>query len=274
MNILGTGLSGLVGSRVVAVQSQHVFENLDLSVGVDILNESQVRSAIEKSSAQVVVHFAAFTDTAKAFAQHGDKTGPAYMVNVIGTQNVARAAKEAGKYFIHISTSYVFDGKKEQNYTETDVRCPIEWYGMTKSWAEEQVESIGGRYAILRIDRPYHFDSFSKLDLLHKVKKQLEEGSLLPQFSDTRWNPTNIDRFAAILMYFASKQPENGIYHTTTEPEYSDYSFAQWVNEYYRLQKLVVKGSLTEYLATHDRPYQRNTSLSTAKLQQLLIEAS
>jgi dTDP-4-dehydrorhamnose reductase len=274
MKVLGTGLSGLVGSKFVDLYRDSIeFQNLDLSSGVDILNESQVNAAFEASEATAVIHFAAFTDTQKAFEQQGDKEGPAYKVNVLGTRNIALAAKKTGKYLIHISTAYVFDGTKVGKYTETDEKHPIEWYGQTKAWAEDEVEHICPHYSILRIDRPYRLDEFPKLDLLHKVKKQLEEGSLPPQFADTFWTPTSIEEFSKLLAWISQYQPD-GIFHTTTEPEYSDFTFAQWVNEYYGINGRVEQGSLTEYLKTHPRPYHRNTSLDTSKIRALIQDSA
>lgn len=271
MKILGTGLSGLVGSKFVDLyKDQHEFLNLDLSSGVDILNESQVNVAFEKSDAPVAIHFAAFTDTQKAFEQNGDKEGPAYKVNVLGTRNIATAAKRTGKYLIHISTAYVFDGNKVGKYTEEDSVSPIEWYGQTKAWAEDEVQHICDAYSILRIDRPYRLDEFPKLDLLHKIKAQLEQGSLPPQFADTSWTPTSIEKFSQILAWVCENKP-NGIFHTTTEPEYSDYTFACFVRDYYRMQGEVVQGSLSEYLKTHPRPYQKNTALDTQKILNLML---
>lgn len=271
MDILGTGLSGLVGSKFVQLYSSvHSFQNLDLTSGVDILNASQVNAAFAASSAPVIVHFAAFTDTQKAFEQAGDKTGPAYMVNVLGTRNIAQAAKATGKYLIHISTAYVFDGEKIGKYTEEDAVHPIEWYGQTKAWAEEEVQTHAGAHSILRIDRPYRQDEFPKLDILHKIKAKLEAGELPPQFTDTSWTPTSVEKFSEILDWVANHQPQ-GIFHTTTEPEYSDYSFAEFVKQYYRIDREVAQGSLTEYLKTNPRPYQRNTSLDTSKLQRIML---
>lgn len=269
MKILGTGLSGLVGSKFVDLYANvHEFQNLDLTSGVDILNESQVQAAFESSDAPVVVHFAAFTDTQKAFEQNGDKDGPAYKVNVLGTRNIAKAAQATGKYLIHISTAYVFDGEKIGRYTEEDPVRPIEWYGQTKAWAEDEVREHSSLYSILRIDRPYRQDEFPKLDILHKIKAKLEAGELPPQFSDTTWTPTSVEKFSQLLSWIAENKPV-GIYHTTTEPEYSDYSFALFVRQYYRINREVQKGSLTEYLKDHPRPYQRNTSLDTSKIRQL-----
>lgn len=272
MNIIGTGLSGLVGSKFVQMHSEeHSFLNLDLTTGVDILNADQVMEAFKKSDAPVAVHFAAFTDTQKAFEQSGDKEGMAYKVNVLGTRNIATAAKETGKYLIHISTAYVFDGKKEGLYTEEDAPSPIEWYGQTKAYAEEEVIALEGKYSILRIDRPYRNDDFPKLDILHKIKAKLEEGTLPPQFSDTSWTPTAIETFSSMLLQIALQQPQ-GIFHTTTEPVFSDYSFALWVKEKFDLPGEVKEGSLASYLASNPRPYQKNTALDTTKVRSIMAQ--
>src|SRR5260221_8916865 len=99
--LLGTGLSGLVGSKFVDMYSDtYDFANMDLTNGVDILNEEQVVEFVSKSKASVIVHMAAFTDVTKAFEQEGDKEGMAYKVNVIGTRNMVKASKQFGKHLI------------------------------------------------------------------------------------------------------------------------------------------------------------------------------
>ncbi|PWU24338.1 hypothetical protein C5B42_00020 [Candidatus Cerribacteria bacterium 'Amazon FNV 2010 28 9'] len=269
--ILGTGLSGLVGSKFLEL-SKEKFEckNLDLTMGVDILNEKQVMQAVEASNADTIIHMAAFTDVTKAFEETGNKDGVTYRVNVLGTRNIVKAAKAFDKYLVHISTAYVFDGNKESPYIETDERHPIEWYGQTKAWAEEEVEQGNGRFSVLRIDRPYRLDTFSKLDLLHKVMEKLKTNSLPPQFSDTSWTPTSIETFSQWLMQIVQGKPQ-GIFHTTTEQLFSDYTFALWVKEQYKLDGEVKEGSLTEYLQTNNRPYQRNTALDTQKIRTWLL---
>lgn len=272
--ILGTGLSGLVGSKFVELyQHSATFVNLDLSSGVNILDSDQVLRAVSASESPVIIHAAAYTDTQRAFEQDGDTKGPAFQVNVIGTRNVVHAAQKTGKYLLHISTAYVFDGEKNSAYLESDPVAPIEWYGKTKALAEDEVMAGCQSWSILRIDRPFRLDLFPKLDLLHKIKQALEEGRLPPQFSDTRWTPTSIEEFATILWTFVHHRPQ-GIFHTTTEPEYSDYSFALWVRDYYGIDREVQEGSLTAYLQSHPRPYHRNTALDTTKLRRFLSASS
>lgn len=62
MNIIGTGLNGLVGSKILEILSSYEFKNLSRQNGVDITNRDQVFSAITNSTSNLVFHMAAFTD--------------------------------------------------------------------------------------------------------------------------------------------------------------------------------------------------------------------
>lgn len=269
-HILGTGLSGLVGSKLVEMFSQqYEFQNLDLSMGVDITDEKLVHDAVEKSPAETIIHFAAFTDVTRAHQEQGDRTGVTYKVNVIGTKNIAQAAKKFGKHLIHISTAYVFDGEKEGLYVESDPMHPIEWYGQTKAWAEEEVVNSGVEYTILRIDQPYRQDDFPKPDILHRIKKGLEEGTLPPMFTDHTFTATSIETFSEWIQQIIEKKI-TGLYHATTDAMTTDYQFAQKVKEQFGLSAEIREGSLIEFLKTANRPYQKNTAMDNAKLKKVL----
>lgn len=268
--LIGTGLSGLVGSKFTQMFADHYdFQNLDLSSGVDITDLSTVQNAISQTDAEVVIHFAAFTDVSKAHQEQGDKSGVVYKVNVEGTKNVAQATKEAGKHLIHISTAYVFDGEKEGMYVETDQRNPIEWYGQTKAWAEEEVEKSGVSFTMFRIDQPYRLDDFPKKDVYHRIIDDLKNNTLPPMFTDHYFTATRIEWFAEVL-HQAVQQKFPGIYHATSEPKMSDYEFAVKIKDELNLPGEVKKGSLTEFLKTATRPYQKNTAMDSGKLKSVI----
>src|SRR5437763_16997741 len=94
--LLVTGLSGLLGSRIQAIAGRW-FElvNLDITEGIDITDRDQFYKAVQSHpEVKVLVHLAAFTDVSRAYAQTDDKEGPCYKINVIGTENVARACSQ------------------------------------------------------------------------------------------------------------------------------------------------------------------------------------
>jgi dTDP-4-dehydrorhamnose reductase len=273
-NILGTGLNGLVGSKFVSdFSDQYQFDNLDLrdeQRPVDITNNKQVEEVIAQSDAKFLIHFAAFTNVSAAFEESGDKNGLCYQVNVEGTKNIAQACQKFNKHLIHISTAYVFNGEKAGLYTEQDPLSPIEWYGQTKAWAEEVVQTTENlTWTILRIDQPFRSDPFDKLDVAWKLIKGMRAGKIYPQFSDHYFGPTYIDDFAKVLDAVI-RLKLTGLFHATSGEQWTDFAFAQSLAEQLNIDYQVEAGSLAKYLATSQRPYQKNTALSVAKLKATL----
>ena len=130
----------MIGSRLTELTSDD-FDWLPLrhTDGFDITSVDKVDKAITSFNGEAVLHLAAFTDLNAANKEQGDKNGPCYRINVLGTRNMAQACQKYGKYLIHVSTDAVFGGEKQSAYTEGDEPSPIEWYGQTKLWAEEEV---------------------------------------------------------------------------------------------------------------------------------------
>lgn len=271
--IIGTGLSGLVGSKVVDIlRPEFKFENMDLNhpqKPIDITKLDQVLEAVEKSPADTLLHFAAFTDVNKAWDEKDNKDGIVYKVNVVGTENMAKAAKEFGKHLVHISTAYVFDGEKAQPYTEEDPLHPIEWYGQTKAWAEEAVIDSGASYTILRIDQPFRSDVFNRPDVVHRIINGLLQGTLPPLFINHWIGPTYVDDFANVIRW-AIEEKEAGIFHASSGEQWTDFDLATTVQKLLQLPGEIKQGNLNEYLKRSNRPYQRNTAMSSSKLRRHL----
>lgn len=267
--VVVTGANGLIGSAFCSsIQHSHQVVTLDVSAPehpVDITRRADVLAALESSTAEHVVHFAAFTNVSAAWEQTDDTTGPAYQVNVVGTQNLVDACNETGKHLIAISTAYVFDGEQSEQYTEDDLPNPIEWYGKTKALAEEYVQNTADNWTILRIDQPFRAEPFAKLDLAHKIASELASDTLLPQFTDHYFGPTWIDDFVTTIQW-VMRTNKSGLYHASNGERWTNYQFAIAVAQLLGKEDMVKPGSLAEYLKTSNRPYQKNTSLNCHKL--------
>lgn len=269
--LLATGLNGLVGSKFKELFAEkYAIDNLDISDPVrpvNITDAAQIEELFAASPAQQVLHMAAFTDVNAAWQQNNDVSGPAYQVNVVGTHNIVKAAAATGKHIIHISTALVFDGKKTSAYTETDPVSPIEWYGQTKAEAEKIVQSSSGAWTILRIDFPFRSDDFPKPDIVRKTIQALHKG--LPLFSNHFYSPTYIDDLAKVIDWVI-RTKTTGLFNTSTDEKCSDYELGQAINDILGLGLEVKAGDLDAYLATVQRPYQRNTTMDCAKLKAVL----
>ena len=271
--LLTTGLNGLVGSRfALDFKNIYEFNNLDLrdqNKPTDITKYDQVLTRFNESTAKHVVHLAAYTDVTGAWQQTDDANGIAYQVNVIGTENIIKAAEATNKHVIYVSTAYVFDGEKKELYTEEDVPNPIEWYGKTKFLAEEVVKKAQCPWTILRIDQPFRSDAFEKVDTVHRIINGIKAGSLYPQFTNHYFGPTFVNDFGKVID-FILRTNTTGLFHATNGESWSDYDFAVAINEIKSLGAEIGKGDLEAYLKSSARPYQRNTAMSNEKLAKIL----
>ena len=131
MRYLVTGAAGMLG-----VDLQAALDDRDVTAlsraELDVTDLESVREAV--AGHDVVVNAAAYTrvDDAETHEE------AAFVVNAIGPENLAIAAREAGAKLVTISTDYVFDGGADEPYAEDAPRHPISAYGRTKAAGEER----------------------------------------------------------------------------------------------------------------------------------------
>ena len=211
--ILGTGLSGLVGSRIVELLGNvYDFTDLSFATGVDITDYDKVLERLESNPAQVIIHMAAKTDVDSC---EDDKIlgeeGSAWNVNVLGTKNIVDAAKKIGKRVLYISTDFVFDGSLP-NYAEDAEPNPVNWYGYTKYEAEQYLINSGISYSILRLAYPYRSFFPEKLDFVRRIIEKAKKGEKIFALTDHIFTPTFIDDIAVTLDVLLEKKA-TGIFH-------------------------------------------------------------
>lgn len=266
--ILATGLSGLVGTRVQELlRDRFDFEDLSLATGIDISNKDSLEKVFEKSDSSVVLHMAAKTDVDgceddKLFAEEGS----AWLVNVIGTENVVEAAKNTGKRVIYISTDFVFDGTKK-NYIEEDEPNPISWYGYTKFIGEEELKKSDVPGTILRISYPYRNRNKIRPDFIHRIIDVMKEKHNCYGLTDHIFTPTFIDDIAESLALFLSRNL-TGIYHIVGSSSLSTIDAVKLIAEIYNLDSVITPITRDAYFKNRAfRPF--NLSLSNAKIRKL-----
>jgi len=271
--IIGTGLSGLVGSRIVELlKDKFEFVDFSLDSGVNVLDQQSLTDAFEKNKdAVAVLHMAAFTDTNAAWEQKGDKSGICYQLNVEGTQNILNLAQKYNQYLIYISTDFVFDGTKTTPYLETDTPNPIEWYGETKYLGEKVITDSGyTNYNISRITYPYRAKFEPKVDIIRKVLTKLQNNEPVKMFSDQICTYTFIDDIAESLGYFLENKT-TGIYHLVGSSSHSPYEMCLEIAKAFNLNKdLISASSLEEYIKSQpagSRPWQKTLITSNEKVK-------
>ncbi|MEI8061640.1 MAG: dTDP-4-dehydrorhamnose reductase [Candidatus Berkelbacteria bacterium] len=169
--ILITGANGQLGLTLQDVFAGNELILTDRSE-LDISDTQAVENFVEAKKPEVIINAAAYTAVDQAEI---DKE-LARKINVDGAKNLARAAKKAGAIFFHVSTDFVFDGKKPNPYVESDEANPLSYYGQTKLDSEVAVEKIGGKYFILRTS--WLYSPFGKNFVKTIAKLGLEKDEL------------------------------------------------------------------------------------------------
>ena len=276
MKIIGTGLNGLVGSRIVELlNSSFEFESISRSTGVDITDASQVLDVVSKSPAEVVLHLAAKTDV-DGCEKDKDlrEKGEAWKINVEGTKNIVKACEKSGKKLIYVSTDFVFDGEigEGEFYTEESTPNPVNWYARTKYEGEKVVQQSSTPWVIVRLAYPYRAN-FTKPDFYRAIKKRLESGQPVAAVADHVFTPTFIDDFANCLRVLIEKKV-TGIFHTVGEEFLSPFDAADIIAEIFALDKNLISKTTREefFKGRAQRPFR--LALKNAKIESFGVKNS
>ncbi|MCZ2126853.1 MAG: dTDP-4-dehydrorhamnose reductase [Anaerolineales bacterium] len=118
---------------------------------LDLTDLAQLRQAIRRVAPQFIVNAAAYTDVDRAETE----VDLAQKINANAPRVMAEEARELNAAFVHYSTDYVFDGKKNSAYAETDATNPLNAYGQSKLDGEQAVAQVGGAALVLRTSWVY-----------------------------------------------------------------------------------------------------------------------
>ncbi|TSC88585.1 MAG: DTDP-4-dehydrorhamnose reductase [Microgenomates group bacterium Gr01-1014_7] len=264
--VLIFGGSGLVGSKFLELNAGRFNISSPPASLVDITDFNQASKFIEDSGAEVIINFAAFTHVEESEKQKNDKRGLAYMLNAAGAKNVADACKILEKHLIHISTEYIFDGTKSGSpYIEEDKPNPINWYGQTKYFGEQNVLESGCSYIIVRLSMPYSAYYQQKSDIARFFLNQLREKKQIKAIINQRITPTLTDDIANALAVLVEGKA-SGIYHVSSINHTTPFEFAKQIVQAFNLDSsLIVSMTLGEYNQKKMAKLLKNSWLDSAK---------
>ena len=240
MKILITGSKGQLGSELVELLSK---DNEVYGFGhkeLDVTDKNLVINTVSKIIPDVIIYSAAFTNVDGC--ESNIKT--AFDVNIIGTGNVAIASKKNKSKMVYISTDYVFDGKKNSPYLESDIPNPVSIYGISKYGGELIVKHFLNNFFIVRTSWLYSKRGKNFVNTILNIAKNKKE---LKVVYDQVGCPTYAPDLAnAISALISTKY--YGIYHITNSGECSWYEFAKKILEYAEIKDIKVTPISTEEL--------------------------
>jgi dTDP-4-dehydrorhamnose reductase len=205
LRVLVFGAGGQVGREVCRAAWPGSFELIPLDRNAaDLTKPTAVSAVIAQERPDLVINLAAYTAVDRAESE----PEAAWAVNCAGVAHIAAACGDDGTPLVHLSTDYVFDGRKRGPYCEGDAVNPLNVYGRSKEAAERAVRAAASRHIILRTAWVYgaYGTNF--------VKAMLRLGAERPVLrvvADQRGCPTAAADIASALIAIARKIERGGM---------------------------------------------------------------
>jgi len=218
MRIFITGYKGQLGQALYAALTEHTLSGCDLPE-LDITDRQAIGAAIADLAPDVVIHPAAWTDV-DGCARDPEK---AYLINGIGTQNVALACAARDAAMLYVSTNEVFDGAAAEPYREWDAINPINPYAKSKVAGEWFVRHLLNRFYIARTAWLYAPGGRNFANP-HRILQLADERGALQVVSDEVGNPTYAPDLAAAIAALI-QTGAYGVYHLVNAGHCSRYEY-------------------------------------------------
>jgi dTDP-4-dehydrorhamnose reductase len=251
MKTLVIGSGGQLGKDMVIQlkKSGYQVSEIDYPL-IDISNIDTVSLFFKQSTPNVVINCAAFT----AVDDCETKKEAAFAVNALGPENIAQCCFDIGARCIHISTDYVFDGKKKDPYIESDETSPATVYGKSKLEGEKRVIAKTDNYQIYRIAWLYglYGNNFVRTILKNASKKAANKESFRV-VNDQIGTPTSTVEVCRQIIAMIDTE-HTGIFHSTCEGFCSWYDFTVEIVRAYNLGVPVEPCTTAEYPRPAQRP--------------------
>ncbi len=214
------GGRGMLGTDLAAACRQNgiAYEVFDLP-DFDITNTEQLAEVVKNYGE--IVNCAAYTNVDGAETERE----LAYKVNAEAVGQLGRLAAEEGKYVLHISTDFVFDGELDRPYVETDEPKPISEYGRSKLKGEQGLVESGCSNCIMRVEWTY---GAAGNNFVKKLLQRARETGKLKVVDDQFGSPTATKEAAAAICDLLKKKPE-GLFHFAAAGYVSRFEMARFI---------------------------------------------
>lgn len=235
IDVLVTGANGQLGKTIKDVFSEDKESIHVVYVSrreLDISNKSEIKHFFNENSFNYCINCAAYTNVEQAEISPED----AIKVNTEAVKNIAEICKKNKVTLIHISTDYVFDGKKCEPYNEEDKTNPINQYGKSKLLGEHYIQDILKEYFIIRTSWLYskHGKNFVKT-----IVSKIQENTTLEITTSQKGTPTScIDLAKFIYHIIKTKEVKYGIYHFSAFGDATWYDFAIQISKPFKTSNI------------------------------------
>jgi len=255
------GGRGMLGTDLVSACRQQGFDPIVLDQPeFDITDIDNVQHAV--AEAEVIVNCAAYTNVDGA----EDQAELAYRINAEAVGRLGASACDAGKWVLHISTDFVFDGSGDRPYVETDHPNPINTYGKTKLTGEQLLAGSGCEHCIVRVQWTY---GRAGNNFVTKLIQRAKSQNTLKVVDDQTGSPTATIEAAKAICDLLRKKP-SGIYNFASTGYVSRFGMAEFILDKLSMDVNLLPCKTSDFPSPATRPL--NSRFDCSKIMRLLDE--
>jgi dTDP-4-dehydrorhamnose reductase len=239
------GAKGMLGTDLAAACRQNGidFEVFDLP-DFDVTDTKQLAEVVKDFDG--IVNCAAYTNVDGAEMEHK----LAYKINAEAVAQLGRLAAKECKYVLQISTDFVFDGKLDRPYVETDEPNPISEYGRSKLMGERGLVESGCSNCIMRVEWTY---GAAGNNFIKKLLQRARETGKLKVVDDQLGSPTATKEAAKAICDLLTKRAE-GLFHFAAVGYVSRFEMAKCVIDKLGLDVELRACKSSEFVSLAARP--------------------
>ena len=199
----------------------------------DLSNLEGITNTIQRVAPDVIVNAAAYTAVDKAESE----PDLAALINSQAVQVMAYEAARIGALLVHYSSDYVFNGRGDSPWRETDPTAPLSVYGQTKLSGEQAITGSHCRYLIFRTSWVYAARGKNFAKTMLRLAKEREKLNVIDDQVGAPTGAELISDVSAHAIRAAISNPDlSGVYHLAADGETSWCAYAQFVIEVARRQ--------------------------------------
>jgi dTDP-4-dehydrorhamnose reductase len=223
MRVLVPGARGHLGAAIVAAWSDaHDIIALDRR-DLDVADDRAVARVVEDLRPDLIVNCASYNDVDGA-EEHAVE---ALEVNAFAVRALARAAAQRGAALVHYSTDFVFDGRTDRPYDESDRPNPLNVYAAAKLLGE-WFAADAPRHYVLRVESLFgNFEPWQRRGSASAIVERIAAGDEVDVFVDRVVSPTYVCDAAAATRAIVERGLPSGVYHCVNSGRCTWYEFAQ-----------------------------------------------
>lgn len=212
---------------------------------VDLLDKKALTNILTQISPDVIIHTAAMTnvDACELHQEECDR------MNIEVVANILEYCHTKDVYLVHLSTDFIFDGKKGTIYKEEDIADPVNYYGLSKWKSELMIRESNVPHAILRTILVYGLvDGNDRSNIVLWVKNSLENKKEINVVTDQLRMPTYAEDLAEAC-WLAVEKEARGVFNVSSNQLMSIYEIALAVADTFGLDKKLIHPVRTNALS-------------------------